>query len=451
MLGPQRIQAITDHILARSPADQTEVTVIASDSALTRFANSAIHQNVAETDVEVRIRVVLAGDDGKRVGVTSTHHLEESALTGALERAVEIARVQPRNPHFRSLPAPQPVKTVAAFEQATADCTPEARAAGAGLICRLAGDAGVAGSGSFTTAAVEFTVANSLGTRVYHVTSFAEIDTVILSDTSAGHASALARDVRDLDLEAVGREALAKCLDSQNPRPLEPGDYTVVLDPYATQDVVQMLAHTGLGAVALQEGRSFMVGRLGEQIVDPRISLWDDGLDPAGIPMPFDFEGVPKQRVDFIEQGVARGVVYDSYRAGREPGKQSTGHALPAPNPFGPMPINTFLAPGDSTVEQMIAGTRRGLYITRFHYTRPVEPMRVVITGMTRDGTFLIENGEIAYPVQNLRFTQSYLEALNRVEAIGRETKLLASWALARQSVPALKVGGFRFTGATTF
>jgi predicted Zn-dependent protease len=274
-----------------------------------------------------------------------------------------------------------------------------------------------------------------------------------MSDTSAGYASALALDVDDLDFEAIGREAVEKCLHSQNPRGLEPGEYTVILEPYAVEDFLLMMAYTGFGAVAMQEGRSFMAGKLGEKIVDPRVSIWDDGLSPDGIPWPFDFEGVPKQRVDLIESGVARGVVYDSYRAGKEEGKASTGHALPAPNSFGPFPANAFFAPGDATLEEMIASTERGIYVTRFHYTRPVEPTKVVITGMTRDGTFLIENGEIAYPVKNLRFTQSYLEALNEVAMIGTEPRLLAGMALeiSRNSVPALKLNKFAFTGATEF
>jgi predicted Zn-dependent protease len=272
-----------------------------------------------------------------------------------------------------------------------------------------------------------------------------------MSDTSAGFAAAMALDVNDLVLEAIGAEAVNKCLASQNPRLLEPGQYPVILEPYAVQDFVNMLAYTGLSAVAVLEGRSFMVGKFGQQIVDPRISIWDDGLSPAGMPIPFDFEGVPKQRVDLVLNGVANAVVYDSYEAGKE-GKQSTGHALPAPNTFGPFPTNVFFGAGDATVEEMIKNTERGLYVTRFHYTRPVEPTQVVITGMTRDGTFWIENGEIAYPVKNLRFTQSYLEALNVVERIGSEPRLLPGFGvLARDSVPALHLSAFRFTGATQF
>jgi predicted Zn-dependent protease len=175
-------------------------------------------------------------------------------------------------------------------------------------------------------------------------------------------------------------------------------------------------------------------------------------LSLEGIPQPFDFEGVPKQRVDLIEEGVARGVVYDSYRAGKEQGQASTGHALPPGLTMGPLPLNAFFGTGDATVKEMIASTERGIYVTRFHYTRPVEPSKVVITGMTRDGTFLVENGRIAYPIKNLRFTQSYLEALNYVEMVGKESRILSGWsALFRSTVPALKLGKFNFTGATEF
>jgi predicted Zn-dependent protease len=447
MSGQERIRELANGIIERSEADQTEVVILSSDSALTRFANSVIHQNVYETDTEVRIRAII----GTRIGVATTNDLAEEALTRALETAIGTARLSPENPDFRSLPEPRPIREVDAFVQSTAACTPEQRANGVGTICLQARAAGMVASGALTTAATELAVANSLGIWAYHPFTQAEINTVIMSDTSAGYASALALDYGDLDFEAIGREALEKCERSQNPRALPPGDYPVILEPYATQDFMQMMAYTGLGALALQEGRSFMVGKFGQQIVDSRISVWDDGLDPNGIPLPFDFEGVPKQRVDFIADGIAKGVVYDSYTAGKEADKHSTGHALPAPNPMGPFPLNTFLSPGESSLQEMIAGTDRGLYVTRFHYTRPVEPKRVTITGMTRDGTFMIEQGEIAYPIKNLRFTQSYIEALNHVEEIGRDTRLLQAWNLAGQRVPALKLAHFSFTGATEF
>ena len=448
MLGRNQIKQRTDAILSRSVADQTEVVVLAQDSALTRFANSAIHQNVAETDTQIRIRVVV----GTRIGVATTNRLDDLALDRTLETAMSIARLQPPNPDFNSLPHPQPIPDVIAFSEATVGCTPEQRATAVGTICRQARAQRLVASGALTTATHELAVASSTGIFAYFPTTHADINTVVMSDTSAGYASALAMDVHDLDIEATGAEAVDKCLRSRNPRSLSPDEYPVILEPYAVQDLVTMMAYTGFGAVAMQEGRSFMVGRIGQPIVDSRVSIWDDGLDPTGIPQPFDFEGVPKQRVDLIRQGIACGVVYDSYRAGKEAGKTSTGHALPAPNRFGPMPSNLFFAPGDATPEAMVQSTERGIYVTRFHYTRPVDPTRVVVTGMTRDGTFLVENGEIAHPVKNLRFTQSYLEALNHVELVGRQTRLLGGMGIPRcDSIPALKLARFRFTGVTEF
>jgi PmbA protein len=447
MLGKKRIQEITDSILARSLADQTEVVILAGDSYLTRFANSAIHQNVAQTNADVRIRCVL----GTRVGVAGTNDLDPQALERTLDHALAIARLQPENPDFHSLPGPQPIAEVHAFSENTAGCSAEERARSVRTLCSVAGAAGVAAFGALTTAASELAVANSLGTWAYFPLTYADLNMVAMSGSSTGYAAGLVSDFARLDFEALAREAVDKCLRSRNPQALEPGVYTVILEPYATQDLVQMMAYTGLGATALQEGRSFMSGKIGQRLVDPRISIWDDGLDADGIPIPFDAEGVPKERVDLLKDGIACGVVYDSYRAGKE-GRASTGHALPIAAPFGPLPLNTFFSTGEASLEEMIGSTERGIYVTRFHYTRPVEPTQVVVTGMTRDGTFLVENGEIAYPVKNLRFTQGYVEALNSVEAIGPERRLLMGMLhIGAESVPALKLSRFNFTGATEF
>jgi PmbA protein len=206
-----------------------------------------------------------------------------------------------------------------------------------------------------------------------------------------------------------------------------------------------MLGMYGLGALALQEGRSFMGGRLGERICGANISIWDDGHDPRGQRLAYDFEGVPKQRVNLITGGVAENVVWDSYTANRD-SRPNTGHGLPAPNSWGPVPINLFVAAGDSSVADMIAQTERGVLVTRFHYTNMVHPIKTVLTGMTRDGTFLIEDGQIAGAVKNLRFTQSILEALSCVSLISREGKL-ADYVWA----PAMRVDRFTFSSATEF
>jgi len=447
MLGEKKIREITTKVLSLSQADQTEVLVFSDDSQLTRFANSYIHQNVAERNVQVRVRAVV----GKRIGVASTNDLSGESLARVVETALEVARLQPENPDFISLPEPAPIPAVRAFSETTASFTPEARARAVGNICRRAVENGLVASGAFSTGVGEIAVANSLGVFAYFPTTLADLKTVIMSEDSSGYGASVAWDVEQIDAGAVGVEAVDRALRSRHPRQIEPGRYTVILEEYATEDILEMLSYVGLGALAVQEGRSFMCDRFGEQIVAPAISIWDDGLDPRGLPLPFDFEGVPKQRVSLIEKGVAMNVVYDSYTAGRE-GKASTGHSLPAPNTFGPLPINMFMAPGQATLEEMIASTERGILVTRFWYTRPVHPKLTIITGMTRDGTFLIEKGEIVYPVKNLRFTQSYLDALSSVEMVGRTTKLVRSdFELNGNHVPALKLREFEFTGVTEF
>lgn len=445
MLGEKRMRDIAEQVLSLSAAEQTEMIIMSDDSGLTRFANSYIHQNVAERNVGLRVRAVV----GKKIGVASINDLSPEALERVVEKALAIAKLQPENPDFISLPGPTPITKVEAFDEATAGFSPVARAKAVGVICQLAVGKGLIASGAFTTGGYELTVANSVGVFAYHAATSADMNTVIMAGDSSGYAAATAWKVGEINAEAIGAEAVEKALRSRHPRELPPGRYPVILEEYAVADIMDTLAYLGFGALAVQEGRSFMVDRFGEQIMSDAISIWDDGLDPTGLPMPFDFEGVPRQRVDLIKGGMAEAVVYDSYTAGKE-GKASTGHGLPAPNTHGPVPGHLFMAPGEMNKEEMLASMERGLWVTRFHYTVPVHPKLAIVTGMTRDGTFLIEKGEISYPIKNLRFTQSYVEALANVELVGRTTRLQQSW-FGGTRVPALKVAEFEFTGATEF
>mgnify|MGYP005852138187 FL=1 len=455
MLGEKRIHEITDSVLVRSTANETEVVILAEESALTRYANSAIHQNVSWSDAEARVRVAIE----KRVGVATTNDLSSAALAAACTQATEMARLRPPNPQFPGLPAPTRLVPVAAFSEATAACTPERRADAIGAICRQATAAGLAAAGAFNTQIYEIAVANSHGLFAYFPTTRAELTVVVMSGDGSGYASALALSVDDIQPDALAAEAIARALKGRSPRDIAPGVYPVVLETYAVDDFLHMFTNMAFGALAFQEGRSFLAGRLGQPLMDPRVTIWDDGWDTKGLPLPFDFEGVPKSHVWLIERGIARGVVWDRYTAAREPKADgahmmpiSTGHALPVPNLTGPLPSNLFFGPGDASREELIAGLDKGLLVTRFHYTRPVHPAQAVVTGMTRDGTYWVEKGEIAYPVKNLRFTQSYLQALNQVEAIGRETRLyrgVNDWGA--DSVPALRLSGFNFTGVTEF
>jgi len=448
LLGKERLVQIAQHVLGLSSADQTEVLIESSDEQLTRFAANSIHQNVSETDVTLRVRAVF----GRKVGVASGNDLSDGALQQLVESAETVARLQQDNPDFRSLPVPRSIQEQDAYVEATAACTPERRAQTVATICALATEHGLQAAGAYSTSADELLVTNSLDVSAYHRRTIGRIMTVMMGETSSGYADQTALDVTELDPEAVGRTAVDKALRGQNPTEIEPGTYTVILEEDAVASMISTLGYLGLGALSVQEGRSFMNGRFGQPVTGNQITIWDDGHDPRGIIEPFDYEGVPKQRVTLIEEGIARAVVYDSFTAGREEGKTSTGHSLPAPNTIGPLPRNLFLAPGGASKEDMLASTERGVWVTRFHYTNPVHPVKAVLTGMTRDGTFLIENGEIARPLRNLRFTQGILDALAQAEMLGAELKLIkAGWGGSATCVPALKIHGFRFTGTTEF
>ena len=437
LMGEERMRAMLELALAHSSADQTEVGLSAGHWALTRFANSAIHQNMASGNAGMHVRAVF----GKKVASASSNVIDEAGVRALVDRAVDMARHQDENPDFVSLPeptSPQPSpERRGSYSEATAECSAERRAEMVRAIIGESDRVEATAAGSLSVRAHERAVANSLGVRTYYRTTGAGLTTVATGpDGGFGYAAATVNDVGDIDARAVGQEAAQLASMSRNPADVEPGEYECVLSPYAVADMMGAFLWMGFWALAYQEGRSCVCGKMGEKIVDASVTIWDDGLDPRTLVTPYDGEGVPKQRVDLVRDGVATGILYDSYTAHRE-GKKSTGHAGG---------VNPIMAPGNATVEEMISSTKRGLLVTRFHYTNTAHLMTASFTGMTRDGTFLIEKGRIVGPVKNLRFTQSILEALSNLDMTGRDLKLVNS-TLA----PALKIGKWRFTSATEF
>ena len=445
MIGEAQAKAILERALGYSRADQTEALLLAGENNLTRFANSAIHQNVAGQNATLHVRAVL----GKRIGQASTNDLGDAAVRRVVASARDIARLQAENPDFVSLPAPAPLRAAPGYVARTASWTPEERARAVALICDRAKGAALNAAGACSADVEEIAVANSLGILAYHARTVAEISTVVMSADSSGYAHRVALDAGTIDVAGLADEAVDKALRGRRPIAVPPGDYEVILEPYAVQDIVAFLADLGLNALAVKEQRSFMCGRFGQRLAGENVSLYDDGLDPRGLPLPFDFEGVPKERVDFFTRGVATAVAYDSYLAFQE-GKPSTGHALPSPIASGPLPLNMFMEGGSATPGELLSGVKRGLWVTRFWYTRPVEPLQATVTGMTRDGTFLVENGALAGPVKNLRFTQAYLEALNAVDGITRDTQLIHEGGMTFR-VPTIKVRKWTFVSATEY
>ncbi len=437
---------VVDAVLNTSRADEVEVSVSTADAHLTRFASSEIHQNTAEHRTEVVVRAVF----GQKVGVASTSATGREPVEATVRRAEEIAELQPENPGFPGLPGPFEYGRSEGYSETTAAVSPEERARGVGQICRLATENGLVASGSFSTGAYEVLIANSRGLLAETRLTRANLLTVVMSSSGSGYAERYSTRIEEIDPVAVAREAVEGCLRDASPGEVEAGEYEAVFEEYAVADMLQMLSYMGFGALAYQEGRSFMSGNLGQRLTGSNITIWDDGRDPSGIPLPFDAEGVPKQKVVLIENGVARGVVYDSYTAARE-GRASTGHAVSPLPSAGPFAVNLFMAGGDSSLAEMVASTRRGIYVKRLHYTNPVHPVKSLITGMTRDGTFLIENGRIVRPVKSLRFTESVLGALSCASLISRETKLLPLFSEGGVRAPALKVDRFTFTGVTEY
>jgi predicted Zn-dependent protease len=450
MIGREASLRFLKKLVQDSPADQTEILLLTEDSSLTRFANSAIHQHVAEKNGTMILRVVL----GKRIAVLATNILDRSSIKGLLKKAVSLAKVQHPNDEFISLPKPKPIPEIETFSKNIDHLTPERKVKVIKSLFTIVKEKGFRASGAFSNGVVELAVVNSLGVEAYQKYSDLFFHLILEDENASGYASFVSRDPDQLNIDSLAKEAIGKASRGE-PIQIEPGEYEVILEPYAVSELLSFLGYLGFHALAVQEGRSFLCNQFGNKMVDEKVTIYDDGLDPKGLQVPFDFEGVPKGKVTFFDKGVAREVTYDSFTAGKER-RISTGHGLIAPNTEGPIPINLFMKEGDSSLEVMIRSVRKGIYVTRFHYTNVVEPMKAVITGMTRDGTFLIEEGDIKRPIKNLRFTESVLKALTRVKAISRQRRVCSEGTVyARRFVtgvvaPAVKVDGFNFSGVST-
>jgi len=448
MVGNAEVAGLLERVLASSSSPQTEVLYLGQDSALTRFATNYIHQNVREHDASLQVRVV---DDG-RVGVAATNRLDDGGIRDVVERAAAIAARSAPNVRAAVLPEPDGREhdPELGYVASTADAGAELRAEGARAVIAAGEANGLQSSGSFSTSVMTVGVANTHGIRAVHRSTRAALLTVMMdgfaSGAASGYAQAGSTDVAEIDAEALGLEAARKGDEMRGAGELEPGEYEVILEEYAVAGLLEYLSYIGFSGLALEEGRSFM--EPGKRVMGETVSIHDDGSDPSGLPSPIDFEGVVRQPVDLIANGVANAVVHDAATGARaETG--STGHALPAPNLVGPMALNLFMDPGFTPRDELIAGVERGIWVTRFHYINPVHPKKAILTGMTKDGTFLIEHGRLTRPLLNFRFTQSVPEAFSDVRAASRETKLVPGEFFGAARCPALHLGSFNFTGVT--
>ncbi len=441
----ERARQLATRAVELSSAEQTEVLASVSDSALTRFADNRIHQNVAERDAEISVRAVT----GTRTGVASTNRTDDASLQACCDAALRAARSAPEDPGFPGLPEPSPIAEVDRVAEGTVRFNAQARATAVRSIVDQSASRNLLCAGGVKSTIQAIALANSRGIDVAQATSGIRATVLSMGTTGgSGWASFVSKDAEKLAAAALGDEAATLAERSENPGELEPGSYTVVLAPEAVSDLMEFLGWLGMGARSVEEGRSFMANRFGESVMHESITIVDDALADHAFGLTFDYEGVPKQRVSLVEAGVAKDVVTDSYWAARME-RANTGHALPAPNSYGPLPLNVELAAGDATIDELLASVDRGVYVTRFHYVNVEDPIPVTLTGMTRDGTFLIEKGRLTQPLKNLRFTQSVVEAFGDVRGVTRERMWVGS-ETNPVLVPGLLLGSFAFTGQTS-
>ncbi|MCL6551833.1 MAG: TldD/PmbA family protein [Firmicutes bacterium] len=420
-------------------APDVEVTLWASASALTRFAANRIHQNVAERHHAVSIRVLTE----QRTARVTTNRLEEKSLRAAVEQAIAIARAQAPDPDLPPLAEPAPIRPVDRYHGPTARTTPEERARGVAAAIAVASAAGQSAAGAFSTEEHAEAIVNSRGVFAYYCGTLARFSVTVMAGESSGWAKQASIAVSDLDPQALTRRACAKAALGRNPRELPPGRYTVVLEPAAVLDLAGQL-FGDFSATALQERRSFLNDRLGQKLFGANITVWDDVYHPLQSGPPFDGEGVPRQRLTLIEQGVPLQVAR-SRRAALREGTEPTGHGLPLPTELGEAPVNIVFHGAETSLEQLIACCRRGILVTRLWYIREVDPYDKIMTGLTRDGTFLVEDGEVACAVRNFRFNESIIGMLNRVAGLSRAVRASGE-EVFDMVVPGMMVQDFRFT-----
>jgi predicted Zn-dependent protease len=439
MSAGDELLALGESALASLKHGEAEVVIADSRSELTRFAGNEIHQSVAERYRHIRVRLI----DGGRTGVGEVRGHGEQALALAFDAAEQSRRVTSTSDVSPLPPGDQGADGPVAFAASTDSATPQDRAELVSTITEAAAAHGVNAYGALSTATTTTAIITSAGLRRSATSTQASLVSVARGDNGGGYASRHSADITALDVAGLAAEVVDTCERNQNAKEIGPGDYEVILSPYAVTDLLEHLAWVGFSALALQEHRSFM--RLGERLMSERVTIRDDARTDDVFPFPFDDEGVSTRPVTLIDRGVCAAVVYDTPTALQD-GVASTGHSLPQPNTWGPLPRHVAMDSGDTPWTEMVRSVSRGLYITRFWYVRDVHPLRTVITGMTREGTFLIENGSITHPVKDLRFTQSIVEALAAVLQVSRERRLELGEGESGVLSPWLHLGRFSFT-----
>jgi PmbA protein len=471
MLTKEQAGDIFDRVRKLSCADEVEVLFSGGRFALTRFANNIIHQNMAEENHVISLRTVFSGRTARAV----TNKFDDESLRQVVRASENLAKVQHPDPDLLPMPdaseasGPGHGRTAEAavstqipsrhFEQ-TAAITPEIRAEGVRKIVAVAERHSLTSAGVFSSGESFEAIFNSRGLSQWHAQTSAEVSITMLAPDSSGWQKANSPDGARVDPVTLAEIAAKKAVDSAHPREIAAGQYTVILEPAAVLDLVGFMFSDYSGTAILDQ-RSFLTGRIGQKLFGENITIWDDVAHPLQAGSPFDGEGIPRQRIELVKNGVVKSLVYARATAERMKNSEhrdnvgpveATGHGFPLPNEMGEMPLNIVFASMHvpQTIEQMIASTERGVLVTRLWYIREVEPFEKIMTGMTRDGTFLVENGRAQYGIRNFRFNESIIRMLSSVEVMSQPVRSCGEESFD-MIVPAMKVRDFNFTEVTKF
>jgi PmbA protein len=413
-------------------------------AALTRFANNTIHQNVAEQDRWISVRVAL----DQRTARATTNRFHTDSIRDAVAQALALARSAAPDPDLLPLNEPSLVLETKRFDSATAEATPEHRGKTVAEAISVVESAGQTAAGIYSTGQSVEAIFNSRGVAAWHAETMAQFSITAMADDSSGWAKASAVSHESIDPVVLAHNASEKARLSRDPQEIAPGRYTVILEPAAVLDLVGQMCGD-FSATAVNDRRSFLTDRLGAKLFGDNIHIWDDVAHPLQAGVPFDGEGVPRRKLTLVEAGVPRELAYARSSA-HHAGVLPTGHGFPLPNEVGEAPLNIVIAGGSTSLDQMIASTDRGILVTRLWYIREVDPYEKIMTGMTRDGTFLIEKGRVARGLRNFRFNQGIIELLNNVEALSPIVRASGEETFD-MVVPAMKARDFNFTEVTRF
>lgn len=390
------------------------------------------------------MRAVVDGHTAR----ATTNKTDEESLRRVVAAAMGLARNQPENPDLLPMLGAQKYQKVSHYFASTVSATPQDRARAVTRVCKMAEEGKQTAAGIFTTGYVRNLLANSKGLSARHDHTRAEFSVTILEENSSGWAKSNSADILNIDPDALFESASEKATGSRKPRSLEPGHYTAILEPAAALDFVGSIFYDFAGTAILDK-RSCLNERMGKKIFGENITLWDDVYHPLQVGPPWDGEGLPRQKVLLVDRGVPKNLVYSRATAKKMKAKP-TGHGFTLPNEYGEAPMNLVFSGGDNSVDEMIRSTERGILVTRFWYIREVDPYEKVLTGMTRDGTFLVENGRVAGGIRNFRFNQSIIEALAKVEMLGPAVRATGEESF-EMVVPPMKIRDFHFSEVTKF